>query len=88
MELTGKGKLVAFTSIHIAPTFMVEQGFDQQNPYCCGIVETEEGAKISARILGVDAQNPETIRIGTPLTVEFLEVGEGEEKNTFLAFKV
>ncbi len=87
VELSGQGKLAAFTSIHIAPSFMIEQGFDRQNPYCCGIVETEEGDKISARILGLDARKPETIQLGTPLTVEFLEVGEGEEKKTYLAFK-
>jgi len=87
IELSGQGTLMAFTSIHVAPTFIVEQGFDRDNPYCAGIVKTEEGGQISARILGVDAKSPETIKIGTPLTVDFIEVGEGEDKRTYLAFK-
>ena len=87
VELKGKGKLAAFTTIHVAPTFMVEEGYDRNNPYCTGIVELEEGPKISARILGVDAKTPESIKIGTAMNVEFVERGEGESRRTFLAFK-
>jgi hypothetical protein len=87
VEMKGKGKLAAFTTIAVAPTFMVQEGYGRDNPYCCGIVELEEGPKISAFILGVDARNPEQIQIGTPLSVEFVEKGEGESKKTYLAFK-
>ncbi len=85
VELSGKGKLVAFTCVHIAPTAMLEQGYDRNNPYCTGIVELDEGVKISAQILGVDASQPETIEIGTPLAVEFVERQGTEQK--FLAFR-
>ncbi|MFC2059978.1 Zn-ribbon domain-containing OB-fold protein [Chloroflexota bacterium] len=85
--LKGKGKLSTFTSINVGPPSMVAQGYDRTHPYCSGVVELEEGVKIDARIVGVDASKPETIKIGTPLTVEFLHVGEGEEKQTYLAFK-
>lgn len=87
VETSGKGKLSAFTVIYSGPTFMVEQGFDRKNPYVSGIVELEEGIRISARITGVDPSRPEEIRIGTPLNVDFLEFGEGEAKKTYLAFK-
>ena len=87
VELKGKGKLVTFTSINIGPPWMVEQGYDRTHPYCSGVVELEEGVKIDARIEGVDASKPETIKIGTPLTVDFLHWGEGEKLTTFLAFK-
>jgi uncharacterized OB-fold protein len=80
--------LAAFTSIYVGLTFMNAEGFDRNNPYCTGIVELDEGVRISARILGVEARNPAAIKIGTQLTVEFLERGEGEEKKTFLAFRV
>jgi len=86
-EVSGKGELAAFTSIYIAPTFMIEQGFDRNNPYLTGIVELDEGPKISARLLGFDPAQPEQIQIGTPLRVAFLEHGEGDEKKTFLAFQ-
>ena len=86
-QMKGKGKLITFTSINIGPPWMVEQGYDRKHPYCSGVVELDEGVRIDARIEGVDASKPETIKIGTPLTVEFLHRGEGENMKTFLAFK-
>ena len=86
-ELKGKGKIATFTSIIVGPPWMIEQGYDRNNPYCCGVVELEEGVRIDARIEGVDATRPETIKIGTPVTVEFLHHGEGEQMQTYLAFK-
>jgi len=87
VETSGKGKLAAFTVIWSGPTFMIEQGFDRKNPYISGIVELEEGTRISARITGIDPTKPTEIKIGTPLTVDFVEFGEGEKKKTYLAFK-
>jgi uncharacterized OB-fold protein len=65
---------------------MVEQGFDRKNPYISRIVELEEGTHLSARITGLDPTKPAEIQIGTPLTVDFVEFGEGEKKKTYLAF--
>jgi uncharacterized OB-fold protein len=87
VELSGQGKLIAFTTVHIAPTAMIEAGYGRNNPYCTGIVQLQEGPAISAQILDVDATQPETIAIGTPMQVTFVERGEGEEQRTFLAFK-
>ncbi len=86
-ETSGVGKLAGFTVVSIAPTFMIEQGYGRGNPYVSGIVELEEGVKISARITGVDATKPQEIKVGTPLTVDFITVGEGEKAKTYLAFK-
>jgi uncharacterized OB-fold protein len=87
METSGKGKLAAFTAIGVGPTFMVQAGYGRDNPYVTGIVELEEGVKISARILGVDARNPGAIEIGLPLAVAFIDHGEGEALETHLAFE-
>jgi len=87
VETSGKGKLVAFTVIYSGPTFMIEQGFDRKNPYVSGIVELEEGARISARITGVDPALPTEIKIGLSVSVDFIEFGEGETNITYLAFK-
>lgn len=87
VETSGKGKLAAFTVILSGPTFMIEQGFDRKNPYISGIVELDEGARISARITGIDPTKPTEIKIGTSLGVDFVEFGEGETKKTYLAFK-
>jgi uncharacterized OB-fold protein len=86
IEFSGKGKLAAFTSIFIAPTAMIEAGYGRDNPYLAGVVELDEGVKISAQILGLDAKKPEEVKIGTQLQAEFVERGEGEAKKTFLAF--
>lgn len=87
IETSGKGRLAAFTVIYSGPTFMVEQGFDRKNPYISGIVELEEGPRISARITGLDPAKPAEIQIGTPVRADFLEAGQGESQRTYLAFK-
>jgi uncharacterized OB-fold protein len=85
IELPGNGRLVAFTSIYVAPSKLAAQGYDRQHPYCVGVVELENGVRASARILGVDAAHPETIRIGALLRVEFPSGGQTNE--VFLTFR-
>ncbi len=87
VEFSGEGKLAAFTAIYIAPTLMLEEGYGRDKPYTAGVVQTAEGPKISARILGVDAADAAEIAIGTPLTVAYETRGEGDEARTFLAFR-
>lgn len=87
VEMKGKGKLAAFTCIAIGPPFMIKEGYDRQHPYISGVVELEEGVRVVARIEGVDGSKPETIKIGTPLQVEFLHSGEENNSRTFMAFK-
>lgn len=86
IRLKGTGKLVAFTSIVVVPPYMAKEGFDRNNPYVVGVVELDEGVKAVARIVGVDAKNPQQIKVGTPLRAEFLKREEGSETKTFLGF--
>ncbi len=86
-EMSGKGELLAFTTVHIAPTAMIQAGYDRTNPYCTGIVRLAEGPAISAQILGVDPARPQEIEIGTPLRAAFVQRGEGEQARTYLAFE-
>lgn len=93
-EMSGKGKLATFTIIGVGTALMLEAGYNRENPYCAGIVELEEGPKISAQILGVDTSNPENINIGIPLQKDFVERGtfsfsSGLKKvpKTYLAFR-
>jgi uncharacterized OB-fold protein len=86
VEMSGEGRLLAFTTIHIAPTAMIEAGYDRNNPYCVGIVQLAQGPAISAQILGMDPTRPQEIEIGTPLRVAFIQRGEGEQARTYLAF--
>jgi uncharacterized OB-fold protein len=87
LEMKGRGKLAGFTCITVGPSFMIEEGYDRNNPYCVGVVELDEGTRVDARIEDVDASKPETIKVGMPLTVTFLHRGEGEHLRTFLAFQ-
>jgi uncharacterized OB-fold protein len=86
-QFKGQGKLAAFTTISVGPTIMVAEGFDRVNPYCSGIVELEEGPKISARIVGIDAKRPENIKVGTRMTVEFQQRCQGDVRKTYLGFR-
>jgi uncharacterized OB-fold protein len=85
VEMKGKGKLATFTAIAVGQSSTIEEGYSRDNPYLVGIVELDEGPKVSGRILGIDAKKPEHIKVGTPLTIEFNEQGEG--RNCFVAFK-
>jgi len=86
VQLKGEGKLAAFTGIAVAPPNMAKEGYGRNNPYIVGVVELAEGNKIVGRIGGLDAKNPESIKIGTPLKVEFLHSVPGEEEKTTLVF--
>jgi uncharacterized OB-fold protein len=86
-QMKGRGKLAAFTCIGIGPAFMTAEGYNRKNPYCVGVVELEEGARVDARIENVDALNPETIKVGMPMVVTFLHRGEDADKKTYVAFE-
>ena len=73
-RFSGQGRLGTFTCISVVPDVMARQGYGRNNPYCSGIVILEEGPRISAKILGVDAANPQNIPTGMALAADFSEV--------------
>ena len=85
-EMSGSGQLAAFTCISIGPSFMIAEGYNRKNPYCSGVVELDEGPRVDARIEGVDSKNPETIKVGTPLSVKFIHRQRDDRPITYLAF--
>lgn len=87
IKVSDSGELAAFTIIHIAPTAMLNAGYGREKPYCAGIVRLKDGQMISAQILDVDTEKPENIQIGTQLSLEFIERGEGDQAMTYVAFK-
>lgn len=87
VETSGRGRLVAFTSIAVVPTALAAEGHSRDNPYLTGIVQLEDGLKISARLLGFDPRNAGAIQIGAPVQAEFLTRGEGDQQTTLLAFR-
>ena len=86
-ELDGRGKVTAFTAVHIAPTAMIAAGYGRSNPYLVGIVELRSGPSISAQIVGADPTHPEELPIGAPVEAVFLTRGEGADTQTSLAFR-
>jgi len=85
-EMKGRGKLSAFTCISVGPPAMIAEGYDRKNPYCSGVVQLEEGPRVDARIEGVDTKRPENIKVGMPLKAKFLHKGDGDRRQTYLAF--
>jgi uncharacterized OB-fold protein len=63
MKVSGKGKLLTYTVIHIAPP-----QFQAMAPYAVGIVQLENGLKIPGMIQGVAH---EQLKIGMELTIDF-----------------
>lgn len=63
VEVSGKGKLLTYTVIHVAPP-----QFQALAPYAVGIVQLENGLKIPGMISGVPQ---EQLKIGLDLTIDF-----------------
>ncbi len=81
VEMSGKGELAAFTSITVGTPYFIEKGYDRKRPYCFSIIKLKEGAMVSAQLVGVEESKPETINIGMPVKVKFLETEiKGETK--------
>jgi uncharacterized OB-fold protein len=63
VEVWGKGKLLSYTVIHVAPS-----QFQSLAPYTVGIVQLENGLKLPGMISGL-AQDQ--LKIGMDLTLDF-----------------
>ena len=73
-EVSGDGKLISFTVIHVAP-----DEFQNEAPYIIAIVELKEGTRITSRLSGYDPENPADIKIGTPLKLGY-KLGDSDRK--------
>lgn len=63
ITVSGKGTLITYTVINIAP-----QQFQDLTPYAVGIVQLENGLKIPGMIQEI---TQEQLKIGMPLTLDF-----------------
>ena len=80
IELSGEGKLVAFTSILVPPAAMAKRGYGRDKPYLSGFVSLKEGPTIPARI-----DSPEnSVYVGMPLNADFVKECVGEEQLTLI----
>ena len=69
LELSGRGKLVAFTVIHVGPA-----SYEKYVPYVVAMIELEEGPKLLAAMRDV---KQEDIKIGMPVKAIYFESPEG-----------
>lgn len=67
-KLNDTGKIISFTTIEVGPT-----EFADQVPYNVGIIELDDGVKITAQI--TDAR-PEDLKIGGRVRLEFRKIQE------------
>lgn len=65
--LSGFGKIVAFNIIHVPP-----ERHELTHPYAVGIIELDEGPKVTSEIVGV---NVDQIKIGMEVKAAFRKYG-------------
>jgi hypothetical protein len=70
VELSGKGKLITYTTAHFAPV-----GFEDDAPYTLALVELEEGPRVLAH-LSKEISEEET-KIGMTLELVSINLPEG-----------
>ncbi|MFX0058687.1 MAG: Zn-ribbon domain-containing OB-fold protein [Candidatus Hodarchaeota archaeon] len=88
IEMSGKGKIAAFSCIGVGTTFMVNKGYSMKKPYCFSVIKLDEGPMVSGQLIGVDESKPENILIETPVKVSFIESElQGGETRVDLGFE-
>ena len=88
IEMSGRGKVAAFTTITVGTPFFVEKGYGRDKPYCFSVIQLEEGPMISGQLIGIDESKPETITIDMPVKVSFIETErKGDEPRVDLGFE-
>jgi len=88
IEMSGKGKLAAFSCIGVGTTFLANKGYSMKKPYCFSVIKLDEGPMVSGQLIGVDELKPDTINIEMPVKVSYIETPmEGDEPRVDLGFE-
>lgn len=87
IEMSGKGKIAAFSCIGVGGKFMVDKGYSMKKPYCFSVIKLDEGPMISGQLIGVDESKPENIKIDTPVKTYFIETELKGETRLDLGFE-
>jgi len=87
IQFSGKGKLAAFSCIGVGTKYFVDKGYSMKKPYCFSVIKLDEGPMISGQLVGVNEAKPETIKIGTPVKIKFLETNIKGESKVDLGFE-
>jgi uncharacterized OB-fold protein len=68
-QVSGRGTLYTYAIVHRAPM----PGFREDVPFVTAIVELEEGPRMMTNLVGIEP-DPEQIKVGMPVEVEFVEI--------------
>ena len=68
LKFSGKGEVVSYTIIHVAP-----EDFEEQVPYPIAIIELEEGPRVTAQIVDCDIND---VKIGMKVQSTFRRIQE------------
>jgi len=68
IKLSGKGKVITYTIIHVAP-----EQFEGQVPYPIAIIELDEGPRITSQIVDCDIKD---VKIGMKVEATFRKIQE------------
>lgn len=86
-QFSGKGKLASFSVVRVGTTMFEHKGYNRDNPYCWGLIQLDEGPRISALLLGADLSRPGSITIGQPLEAVFPEKPAEEGERNPVTFR-
>jgi uncharacterized OB-fold protein len=86
-QFSGKGKLVSYSVVTVGTTMYEEKGYSRDNPYCWGVVQLDEGPRVSALLLGADVSRPDSIIIGHSLEVVFPDKPADEGERNPVTFR-
>lgn len=68
LKLGGKGKVVTYTIIHVAP-----ENFEEQIPYPIAIIKLDEGPQVTAQIVDCPIED---VKIGMKVESTFRRIQE------------
>ncbi len=86
-QFSGRGKLVSYSVVRVGTTSYEAKGYSRDNPYCWGVVQLDEGPRISALLLGADLSRPDSIKIGQPVEAVFPDEGTEEGERNPVTFR-
>ncbi|MFZ5434373.1 MAG: Zn-ribbon domain-containing OB-fold protein [Calditrichota bacterium] len=81
VKLAYGGEVLSYTVIRVAPS-----GFEKQSPYALGIIQLDEGGRITTQIADVPVDD---VKIGMRVRVEFRKISDdGSEGIHLYGYKV
>ena len=79
-EFSGKATLYAWSRIFIPATKFKKKGFNNKNPYVFGIMQLEEGPRLTARLVLENPKDPQYVVLGKHYVAQFLPATEADPR--------